>query len=115
MKAPSWVRADARPLGESHSLRQPLRNGSHQIYCVYVLRSDRDQRLYTGVTADLKRRLREHNSGRVRSTSSRRPLSLIYFETFETKAEALARETYFKTPEGGLTKQRLVADKAALD
>ena len=67
------------------------------------------------MTADLKRRLREHNSGRVRSTSSRRPLSLVYFETFETKAEALARETYFKTPEGGLTKQRLVADKAALD
>ena len=101
-------------MGESHSLRQPLSNGSHQTYHVYVLRSDRDQRLYTGVTADIKWRLREHNGGKVRSTSSRRPLSLVYFETFETKAEALARETYFKTPDGGLTKQRLVADKAGL-
>ena len=40
-----------------------------------------------------------------------RPLSLEYTEVFRTKNEALARETYFKTPEGGALKQRLAAQE----
>ncbi|HEU4759850.1 MAG TPA: GIY-YIG nuclease family protein [Dehalococcoidia bacterium] len=38
------------------------------MYWVYVLKSSKDERLYTGVTADSERRVREHNAGRVRST-----------------------------------------------
>ncbi len=74
---------------------------------MYVLRSTRDGRLYTGVTADLSRRLREHNSGKVASTRARRPLVLAYREVYQTKQGAMARERYFKTPEGGSLKQRL--------
>jgi putative endonuclease len=76
--------------------------------CVYVLRSTKDGRLYTGVTSNLDRRLREHNSGKVRSTANRRPLILVYSELFKCKEDARARERYFKTPEGGKLKQRLV-------
>jgi putative endonuclease len=80
------------------------------VYHVYVLRSERDGRLYTGVTGDLKRRLGEHNRGKVRSTSRRRPLVLIYSESFESKVTAMQRERFFKTPEGGILKQRLIEE-----
>ena len=81
------------------------------MHWVYVLRSANDGRLYTGVTSDLRRRLREHNSGKVRSTRNRRPLVLAYKEGFDTRSDALARETYFKTAEGGVLKRRLAGDR----
>ncbi len=80
------------------------------MFHVYVLLSEADGNLYTGVTSDLERRLREHKHGKVRSTRGRRPLKLLYTEEFATKVEATAREAYFKTPEGGVLKQRLVAE-----
>jgi putative endonuclease len=81
------------------------------LYWVYVLQSSKDSRFYTGVTSDLRRRIREHNSGKVRSTKARRPLSLVYTEIFQTKNKAFAREAYFKTPEGGVLKQQLAAQR----
>ncbi len=80
------------------------------MYHVYVLRSESDGRLYTGVTGDLKRRLGEHKRGKVRSTVRRRPLVLIYSESFESKPTAMQRERFFKTPEGGALKRRLIED-----
>ena len=79
------------------------------MYCVYVLKSAKDGMLYTGVTKDLNRRMREHQAGKTRSLRYRRPLVLVYSETYATKREAIARERYFKTPDGGTLKQRIVA------
>ena len=79
------------------------------MYYVYVLKSEKDGMLYTGVTKDINRRMREHQAGKTRSLRNRRPLVLVYSETYTTKREAMARERYFKTPEGGTLKQRLVA------
>ncbi|MDO8630109.1 MAG: GIY-YIG nuclease family protein [Phycisphaerales bacterium] len=50
---------------------------------LYILRC-RDGLLYTGRTNDLIRRLARHRAGKVRSTKSRLPVQLIYFEEFET-------------------------------
>ena len=69
-------------------------------YYVYVLRSLKDTRRYIGYTENLKRRINEHKSGLVKSTKTRRPLELIYFEEFEYKTEALAREKFFKSGKG---------------
>ena len=77
---------------------------------VYVLRSMRDGKTYTGVAGDLKRRMAEHARGHVRSTRSRRPLVLVYVERFDSKRQALERERFFKTPAGGVMKQRLMAE-----
>ena len=77
-------------------------------YWVYVLRSAKDGKTYTGSTGSLKKRLAEHSAGRVAATRSRRPLSVVYGEEFPTRALAVRREMYFKTPEGGLVKQRLL-------
>ncbi len=81
------------------------------MYRLYILESERDGNLYTGITSDVPRRLRENNAGRIRSTKGRRPMRLIYVEDFSSRSEAFARESYFKTPEGGVLKQRLVAQR----
>jgi putative endonuclease len=79
---------------------------------VYVLRSVRDGKTYTGSAEDLERRLSEHARGHVRSTRHRRPLVLAYVEEFATKEAAMARERFLKTPEGGVEKHRLLAENA---
>ncbi|MGA2285305.1 MAG: GIY-YIG nuclease family protein [Dehalococcoidia bacterium] len=80
------------------------------MFYVYVVRSMKDGRLYTGMTGDLQRRLGEHNRGGTSPLRGRRPVRLVYSEEYTTRAEALARERYFKTPEGGVLKRRLVSE-----
>ena len=56
-----------------------------------------DGSLYTGWTTDLDRRIRAHNDGAgAKYTKSRRPVRLVYYETFETKEEAMRREYAIK-------------------
>jgi len=66
---------------------------------VYVLRCE-DQKLYTGSTRDLDKRLEAHRMGRVRTTKNRRPVELIYTEEFEDYKEARQRELYLKSGTG---------------
>jgi putative endonuclease len=66
----------------------------------YILRSQKDGKLYYGSTEDLKSRLKAHTAGKVRSTKSRRPLVLVYYEEFATKGEARRRELFFKSITG---------------
>ena len=62
----------------------------------YIVRC-RDGSLYTGWTTDLERRLRAHNEGTgAKYTRSRRPVELVYAESFDTKEEALRREYAIK-------------------
>ena len=70
------------------------------MYTVYILKSEADGRYYYGSTADLGKRIKAHNSGRVRSTKHRRPLILHYTEEVPSKTEALKRERFFKSPLG---------------
>ena len=69
-------------------------------YYVYILRSEKDGKRYIGLTGDLERRISEHNSGKVRSTKNRRPLTLIYYEEFGSKEEASKRERFYKSGRG---------------
>lgn len=62
----------------------------------YILKCA-DGTLYTGWTNDLDRRLAAHNAGKGgKYTRSRRPVSLIYYETYDTKEEAMRREWAIK-------------------
>ena len=70
------------------------------MYTVYVLKSAKDNNLYVGCTSDLKERLKSHNSGRVFSTKSRLPVSLIYTEKFDNKYKAFNKEKFYKTAKG---------------
>jgi putative endonuclease len=70
------------------------------MYSVYLLISLKDKNFYTGYTIDLKRRIDEHNQGKVFSTQSRRPLKLIYYEACYNEEDAKAREKYLKSGMG---------------
>ena len=62
----------------------------------YLLRC-RDGSLYAGWTSDLNARLSAHNAGRgAKYTRSRRPVELVYAESFETKEQAMSREWHLK-------------------
>ena len=67
---------------------------------VYVLKSDKDKKWYIGCTSDLDKRLEEHNKGKVLSTKSRVPFSILYFEKFIDKHEAFRTEKFYKTAQG---------------
>jgi len=70
------------------------------MYYVYILLSLKDNRLYSGYTQDLKRRLSRHQLGKVSSTENRRPLELVYYEACLDQKDALHREKYLKTTWG---------------
>ena len=57
----------------------------------------KDGTFYTGWTNDIEKRMEAHNAGRgAKYTKSRRPVTLIYKECFETKEEAMKREYAIK-------------------
>lgn len=70
------------------------------MHYTYVLRSEKDHKLYIGYSNNLRRRFEEHNRGLVPSTVTRRPLGLVYYEACWNKERALEREKYFKTGYG---------------
>jgi putative endonuclease len=72
------------------------------MYFVYILWL-KNKNLYAGYTDNLKRRLTEHLTGKVKSTRNKRPLKLIYYEAFISKKDARRREKYFKTTKGKST------------
>ena len=67
-----------------------------EINYTYMLRCA-DGSLYTGWTNNLEKRLAAHNAGTGgKYTRSRRPVELVYYETFPTKNEAMRREYEIK-------------------
>ena len=65
---------------------------NHGVHFVYLVRCA-DGTLYTGYALDPRARAQLHNSGRgAHYTACRRPVTLVYSESFGTKGEALRRE-----------------------
>lgn len=77
-------------------------------YWVYILRSQKDRKLYVGLSSDVATRLYCHNAGRVRSTKHRVPFELLYKEAYATRAEARQREKFLKSYEGSKEKFSIV-------
>jgi len=67
-----------------------------EMYLVYIIRCA-DNSLYTGITWNLKKRVKEHNS-RVKSClqKSKIPVKLVYWERFKDKNKAAKREKEIK-------------------
>ena len=74
---------------------KPSGNAAARNY-TYILKCG-DGSLYTGWTNDIAARLEQHRSGKgAKYTKSRKPVKLVYFETFLTKQEAMRREWEIK-------------------
>lgn len=67
------------------------------MYYLYILRCA-DDTLYTGITTDLVRRVKEHNEGRAAAkyTRARRPVELVYSKRFKDRSKASIAEADLK-------------------
>ena len=64
---------------------------------VYILASERNGTLYTGVTKDLIRRIYEHKSDAVHGFTSRHQVhNLVWFEKTDSILSAIQREKQLK-------------------
>lgn len=65
-------------------------------WSVYIIKC-KDSKLYTGITNNLNRRIKEHNSGNgCRFTRYRTPVKLMYSEVVPGRPQALKREAQIK-------------------
>ena len=70
----------------------------HERYFTYILRCA-DESLYCGWTTNLEMRVDAHNgliTGGAKYTKGRRPVTLVYYESFRQKQEAQSREYAIK-------------------
>lgn len=68
------------------------------LYFVYIVQCS-DGSLYTGITTDLKKRIRMHNgeiAGGAKYTRYRRPVFLRYYEAYNARVDAAKREYEIK-------------------
>lgn len=67
----------------------------------YIVRCN-DGTYYTGWTNDIEKRIKTHNEGKgAKYTKTRRPVTLVYYESFQTKEEAMRREWEIKQMKRG--------------
>lgn len=65
-------------------------------YYVYILECS-NKALYTGITTDLKRRFKEHKSGKGgRYTAYNPPKKIKYYEIYKSRSKATKREIEIK-------------------
>jgi putative endonuclease len=67
------------------------------MYYLYILEC-KDKTLYAGITVDLARRLREHNTSKLgaKYTRARRPVKLVYSKKFRNRSLASKAECKMK-------------------
>lgn len=70
------------------------------MYYFYIIRSLKNKKLYLGLTKDLKKRLKLHNSANNKATRPYAPFELIYYSAFKNKQDVIECEKYFKTTAG---------------
>jgi len=75
--------------------------GSWQMKYVYILECiDDPERHYSGITDDLKARVKAHNSGKVYHTAKFKPWRLNTYIAFRDADRAIAFEKYLKSHSG---------------
>lgn len=70
------------------------------MHYVYIIYSKSLDKLYKGSTADLRKRIKNHNQGKVISTKNGKPWLLVYYEAFIDKTDALKEEIFLKSGKG---------------
>jgi len=70
------------------------------MYFVYIIESSKNKRIYTGITSDLSKRLKEHNNGENISTKAYKPWNILYSEEYDSRTKAAKREKYLKSGKG---------------
>jgi putative endonuclease len=69
-------------------------------YFVYAIKSEVDGRIYVGFSENVQNRIKEHNSGKTKSTKGYRPWKLFFTLECESRKEAREKEKYYKSGTG---------------
>ena len=66
--------------------------------CIYFMVNNNNTTIYVGVTSDLIRRVEEHKTGKYKKSFTKRYnlTKLVYYETYHSIVEAIAREKQIK-------------------
>ncbi len=68
------------------------------MYYIYIVTNQPKGTIYTGVTNDLARRIREHKEKRIQGFTQKYGTSrLVYFESYREVRDALTREKQIKS------------------
>ena len=78
------------------------------MYFVYILKSKKTSRYYTGYTNNLEERLKYHNSGKTKSLIKHIPLEIVKVERYDTYEEARGRERQIKSYKSGEAFKKLL-------
>ena len=70
------------------------------LYYVYAIKSQKDNRIYVGFSRDANKRLQEHNNGLTKSTKGFRPWELVFCEKVHDRKNAREREKFLKSGYG---------------
>ena len=82
------------------------------MWYVYIIRSIHTKYTYIGSTNNVKRRIKEHNNGIVKSTKPYVPFKLKAYVAVETEGQARKLEKYFKTGSGkAILNKRILSDE----
>lgn len=73
---------------------------SKNMFFVYVLKSEKNGKLYKGFTKDLKRRMKEHSCCQPTFTKNNGPWKLVYYECFISENDAKEEEKFLKSGKG---------------
>jgi putative endonuclease len=57
-------------------------------YYAYLLQSSKNQKFYYGHTQNINVRLKEHNSGKTKSTRANIPYEIVFYEVCESRKAA---------------------------
>lgn len=79
------------------------------MFNVYVLYSEKYNRIYVGMTSNLEERFKSHNElGKKGWTIKFRPWIIVYSEEYQEKSAALKREKQLKSAQGRLFIRSLI-------
>ena len=93
MEPPVYIRVDT---GSSPVLPTNFAKTHMSKWILYILRC-KGGSLYTGITTDLKGRVKKHNEGKAsKYTRSRRPVKVFYKELLRNESQARKREAEIK-------------------
>ncbi len=76
-------------------------------YFFYIIRSQVTGEFYLGQSSNLEERMIRHNSIRSKYTKRGVPWSLVYYEVFLSRKDAINRERFLKSPQGWQTLQEI--------
>jgi len=77
-------------------------------YYIYILQSEKDNSFYIGYSYNPQERLVKHNNSSKGYTSTKKPWTIVYTETFHNKKEAIQREKFLKRQKSAELIKRLI-------